>query len=557
LNNVGLDVSKYNIGWNPDLTVKPISFVIQRASWSMYKDEKFDEMLVQVQKLDIRGAYHYYSSGVNWKYQADLFLSVTKDKGFHFYVLDYEGAYNNLNARTIAEASEFVKYVKQQTGKKCMIYFSPNIFNTAIRPYGYASWANAQDVWIAQYPFSFTENPLATKPALPVGLTTWKIWQYGGGDVNYTAGRHAGSSYGGGTVGIDLNTYNGTIDEMKLWLGINSIPEIPVGPPVVIVPPVGQPATTMVNVNVRSGPSTSWPIIAPSIPAGTKVSVLKEERDSLGNTWGNVIQGWCAMIYNGATYIKYDTVVVPPPPPPPIIVPPIPPQSLVKTFIVPLIGEYWQTLHDYENPNQGYKPRSISKNYKSDPPANALPETIPLLNKKEQFFKLSEKWQFWWLDLLRLASGGSFTEVELKRRWKSLTANYRAFTDFHAVENGYCDFVLGINLGAEPIALKSLTTGGNMVKVLGVNGTLLTIECLNFNATPPPIEDVWEKKIWLYQWATQESVLKLADGKYKILPFPQMSPYGTPVPVGSLTGTQLISKTYVKKLINGNTYPIY
>jgi len=27
--------------------------------------------------------------------------------------------------------------------------------------------------------------------------------------------------------------------------------------------------------------------------------------------------------------------------------------------------------------------------------------------------------------------------------------------------------------------------------------------------------------------------------------------------VGSLTGTQLISKTYVKKLINGNTYPIY
>jgi hypothetical protein len=284
--------------------------------------------------------------------------------------------------------------------------------------------------------------------------------------------------------------------------------------------------------------------------------VLKEEKDSLGNTWGNLIQGWCAMIYNGATYIKYDSVVVPPPPPP-IILPPVVPQVLIKTFTVPLMGEYWQTLHDYENPNKGYKPRSITKNYKSDPPANALPETVPLLNKKEQFFKLSKDWQFWWLDLLRLASGSAFTEVELKRRWRSLTANYRAFTDFHAVENGYCDYVLGLNLGSEPIAIKSLTTGGNMVKVLGVNGTLLNIECLNFSQTPPAIEDIWQKKPWMYQWASQESVLKLANSTYQVFPFPQLSPYGTPVPVGSLTGVQIIEKSYCKKLVNGKTYNIY
>jgi len=230
MNAIGVDVSKYNAGWNPDKAIKPIDFVIQRASWAAYKDERFDEMYQQVAKVPVRGAYHYYSSGVNWKVQADLFLSITAGKGFHFFVLDYEAAYNQLNKRTIAEATEFVKYVKEKTERRCLIYFSPNIFNTFIKPFGYAYWAGQQDIWIAQYPWTLTQNPPTSKPALPAGLATWNIWQYGGGDVNFSAGRHAGADYGGGTVGIDLNYYNGTLEQMKNWLGITGTiptPEIP------------------------------------------------------------------------------------------------------------------------------------------------------------------------------------------------------------------------------------------------------------------------------------------------------------------------------------------
>lgn len=98
-----------------------------------------------MQKIPIRGAYHYYSSGVPWKAQADLFLATTKGKGFHFYCVDYERAYNTLNNRTIAEVAEMVKYIKAQTGLKlkCMVYFSPSIYNESILPYGYDAW-NAQ-----------------------------------------------------------------------------------------------------------------------------------------------------------------------------------------------------------------------------------------------------------------------------------------------------------------------------------------------------------------------------------------------------------------------------
>lgn len=331
---IGIDISKYNYGWTPDKATKPIEFVIQRSSWASYKDEKFDLLLPEVQKIPVRGVYHYYSSGVSWQYQANLMMDIVKDKGFHFYVVDYEGAYNVLNRRTTAEIYEFVKYVKAQTGKKCLVYFNQNIYNLYIKAYGYENWANQQDIWFAQYPLTLTQTPPYSAPKLPTGLDTWKFWQYGGGDVNFTAGRHAGADYGGGLQGMDLNYWNGTKDEMYSYFDVTTAPPVPVEPPVVI-PPVGKSATVVVTpaVNVRSGAGTQYPIAATSVPTGIKVSILEESKDSFGNTWGKITQGWVAMIYNTVVFIKYDAVI----PPPVIIIPdPIPepiPTSTQKEFL--------------------------------------------------------------------------------------------------------------------------------------------------------------------------------------------------------------------------------
>jgi len=251
---VGVDISKYNLGWNPDKALKPIAFVIQRASWSLYKDSGFDALLPEAQKVAIRGAYHYYSSGVPWKAQADLFLATVKGKGFHFYVVDYERAYNALSARTIAEVSEMVKYIKAQTGQRCMVYFSPSIYNESIKPFGYGLWAHQQDIWIAQYPWTLTQTPPSQSPAIPDGLP-WKIWQYGGGDVNFTAGRHAGADYGGGLVGMDLNYFNGSKADMMNWAGVTDAPVVvpaPIEPPVVVQTPVDPPTGNPVPAKTQT-----------------------------------------------------------------------------------------------------------------------------------------------------------------------------------------------------------------------------------------------------------------------------------------------------------------
>ena len=216
----GVDVSKYDYGFNPDRATTTISFVIQRASYSKAKDERFDEMLPQVLKIPVRGAYHYFSSWINWKVQADFFLSVVKDKGFHFYAFDYETIFNVLDNRTIAEAVEFIKYVKAQTGKKCLFYTSPSVYNEFIKPYGYESWMKSQELWIAQYPYVANLN-LDRGPSMPAGLTEWKIFQFGGADCNGTYGRTAGAEYGAARTGIDTNIASfATVAELWAWAGV-------------------------------------------------------------------------------------------------------------------------------------------------------------------------------------------------------------------------------------------------------------------------------------------------------------------------------------------------
>lgn len=293
---IGVDVSKYNYGWNPDYTKKPISFVIQRASWSMYKDEKFDEIYKQVVKIPIRGAYHYYSTGVKWIDQANLFLSIVKDLSFHFYVLDYEKAYNNINAKSMAEVYEFIKYIKQQTGKKCLIYFNPDVYNTGIKAFGYEKWANEQDVWIAQYPWTLTEEITQKYPALPSGLNNWKIWQYGGGDINFTAGRNAGENYGGGLKGIDLNKYNGTLEDMKYWLSINESTPLPEVQESIVS------AKAAYNMNVRNGAGVNFQIIGGLIKGSTAL-ISKIEKGSGDSVWGKICEERYVCLYlNGIFY---------------------------------------------------------------------------------------------------------------------------------------------------------------------------------------------------------------------------------------------------------------
>lgn len=228
----GIDISKYDLSFDPTKAVEQLDFVIQRAGYGAldgkcYKDEAFDILHPGVAKIAVRGAYWYLGSHINWKVQADFFLSVVKDKGFHFFVCDFETSYNTMNTAFAKMAWDFIQYVKQQTGKPVLLYTNWSLYGSYIYPseaiYG-INWDTVA-LWQAQY-FDII-NP-DYRPNNPTGRTGgWTMWQYS------KTGR--GASFGlGRPLVADLDVWNGTLEHMRLILGITDVP-VPVVNPVATV----------------------------------------------------------------------------------------------------------------------------------------------------------------------------------------------------------------------------------------------------------------------------------------------------------------------------------
>jgi GH25 family lysozyme M1 (1,4-beta-N-acetylmuramidase) len=219
----GIDISKYDKHFEPSMATGTIDFVIQRSGYGMVRDEKFEQLLPGVKKIGIRGAYHYLSSGVPWKDQADRFLEIVTPHDYHFYAADFEKYYNNLNAAFANTAMRFVEYVKEQTQKPCLLYTNPTHYTHHLLPY-VKDWVETVDLWLARY-FSLYWYKYykafgkldKINPTLPRGRTKpWKFWQY------IADGNNQGDLYGvGRSYTVDLNFYNGTVDELREWTGKN------------------------------------------------------------------------------------------------------------------------------------------------------------------------------------------------------------------------------------------------------------------------------------------------------------------------------------------------
>ena len=214
----GIDISKYDQYFYYAQVTGQLDFIIQRASYRTTRDQLFDFMVGDVMSIPIRGAYHYLNSDTGWAAQADKFLTVVSPHNFHFYVCDFESAVNVMSTAFARSAWDFIQYVRSETGKPVLLYTSPSIYNSYITPSARA-WESIP-LWNAQW--NYTPNPNGT-PKLPTGRTTWKIWQYtdsGMGKDLYGVARNGA---------CDLNVYNGSVAEMRAWLGVGGSTPPPAG----------------------------------------------------------------------------------------------------------------------------------------------------------------------------------------------------------------------------------------------------------------------------------------------------------------------------------------
>jgi GH25 family lysozyme M1 (1,4-beta-N-acetylmuramidase) len=347
----GIDVSK----WDASIPPSPdVDFIIQRASyggwWASHRDEKFIQFLPSVMSVPIRGAYHYFSSKRSWKEQADKFLSVVSGLDYHFYVCDVETLYNDMNKTFIASAMEWCKYVHEKTGKKVVLYSNYYVYRDYIHAYDGVR-ASQYDFWFAWYPDTIPVNTRDNfQPPLPPGRKSWSLWQFSPGESN-----DFGTPLGIGRRGVDVNVFNGTVADMRLWLGMDDAPEVPPEveeppvedevPPVIIPPslPVAARVIATSGVNLRTEPRVSSTNKIGAFPQGTDIVITKVVRQTDGAVWAEVSGGWiCAILTSGQ----------------PLTTEKFFPADWFSPLPV-LQTKYYRLLHDVENPKWDYESRLI------------------------------------------------------------------------------------------------------------------------------------------------------------------------------------------------------
>lgn len=178
-----------------------------------------------------------------------------------------------------------------------------------------------------------------------------------------------------------------------------------------------------------------------------------------------------------------------------------------------------------------------------------LPETVKTIYP--EFIAMTKAWQFYWADVFSLSRFGLlYRDVSaaqkdgIKLAFRSVTAGFRAFTNRRGWDDGYADYLNGVNTGSDPMEQETINTGGNVVELL--SGQVRTggkdaykVRTLDGKQPPPdPLQVNHKTTPWLVFKATisrREKILVNGqwNGQWKediVIPFDQLQGYDVPIP---------------------------
>lgn len=217
----GVDVSYWDSGidW-PKVRATGQRFMFTKATeGDFYADPTFAANWSGAKAAGLlRGAYHFFRCNVDPNKQAKKFIDyvkTVKDNGELPPVLDLESHDGQPKDKIISRAKTWLDEVEKAFGRKPIIYsgqyFLQDYFSEAGG--GPPKWAKDYPLWLAQYPNTYVDGQ---QPFLPRGWFKWTFWQYSEkGRVN------------GINASVDLNVFNGTLEELYKFAGAQIITEPP------------------------------------------------------------------------------------------------------------------------------------------------------------------------------------------------------------------------------------------------------------------------------------------------------------------------------------------
>ncbi len=187
------------------------NFVFVRCCQDIYPDPDFEYNWRQSKAAGLlRGAYHFLDYRVSAKRQVDFFIAQLRaDPGELPPVLDIERHPQwalppaaNLHAMV----KVFVTELENAFGRKPLIYTNPAMIQYSLNPV--PAWMTEYPLWIAHYGVS---EPGRFNP-----WRNWVFWQY--------TDKGDGLQFGMESLGLDMNLFNGSEQELRTWAGVGTPP---------------------------------------------------------------------------------------------------------------------------------------------------------------------------------------------------------------------------------------------------------------------------------------------------------------------------------------------
>lgn len=218
----GTDVSRYNDdGKDPKIDFrkmasKGIQFVVVRLTSGKNLDRDIDYNCKGVVDAGmILIGYHWWNYTVARSAQMDVFLEAYRKYSVSYPALDIENFGSTpmpQGAASVNTVDAMMQDILVGTGKKCLIYSNGDILKNYLTPKP-AGWYD-YPLWLAA--------PGTTPPKNLYGWKNWTMWQY--------TGKLYGPDYGVGAEAKDLdgNYFNGSLDDLKKFCGIETSPPVEV-----------------------------------------------------------------------------------------------------------------------------------------------------------------------------------------------------------------------------------------------------------------------------------------------------------------------------------------
>jgi hypothetical protein len=226
-------------------------------------------------------------------------------------------------------------------------------------------------------------------------------------------------------------------------------------------------------------------------------------------------------------------------------------ESKPKVLTLPKGRKFGRLKHDHEIYGVSRPTKNGAANH-----VLGLPETVKA--SQPTFTPLTLPWQKFAVDLLSMARYGilydqlNLTQKDvIKKAYRSLYIGFRAFTNRHGWDDGYADYINGVNTNSIPMEQETINTGGNVVELLSdemgfAGGRVYKVRTLNAGTprnpkNPPNVLEVNHIKTpWLVFRATNSQRVKVMQPKGStqiwtgkwiegiVEPFPQNSGFDVP-----------------------------